>query len=81
MILENTDKWRLDYKGTEYNDKRQGWKMYDKDTGRTKDVQAGDASVVFACKYDAVKKAYWNPNSAWFCHTWNEVLQHLFLEA
>lgn len=80
MILENTDAWRLDYNAASYNDKRQGWTMVDKQAERAWAIPPGDASVVFACRYDAMKKAHKNPNSHWFQHTWGEALEHLFLE-
>lgn len=73
VILENTDRYRLDSIGNgaayEFSDKR---------TGEDKFVQYGDDATAFRDAYDAMQLAYSNPASAWHVQPWNACLAELF---
>ena len=76
MILENTNEYLVqsDHMGAGFVLTRKPSASVE---AREAYIQFGDASVRWHDDYDAMIKAWLNPESVWHCKSWNECLAEL----
>lgn len=73
ITIENTDVWVLKSKGN-----GACFEMIHKPTMESKFCQYGEDASIFNDEYEAIQKAYANPESAWHRQSWNDCLAYLW---